>query len=69
MSSDDILRLLIAFGGIFGAFDLGIHYERAKQRAKAREARKWFESMLDSGEMKIEKIIEHKEEESKEEKK
>lgn len=65
MSSDEILRLLIAFGGIFGAFDLGIHYERAKQRARNREAREWFESMLESGDVKVEKIkkIEKEEEE------
>lgn len=63
MSSDDILKLLIAFGGIFGAFDLGIRYEKAKQRARSREAREWFESMLESGDVKVRKIEEDEEEE------
>lgn len=66
MSSDDILKALIAFGGIFGAFDLGIRYERAKQRARNREAREWLESMFESGDVKIEKIKEIKKEEEKE---
>lgn len=66
MSSDDILRALIAFGGIFGAFDLGIRYERARQRARSREAREWLESMFESGDVKIEKIKKVKEEEEDE---
>lgn len=66
MSSDDILRLLIAFGGIFGAFDLGIHYERAKQRARNREAREFLESLFESGDVKIEKFKEIKKEEEEE---
>lgn len=68
MSSDDILRLLIAFGGIFGAFDLGIHYERAKQRARNREAREFLESLFESGDVKIEKFKEIKEEKEEEDK-
>lgn len=67
MSSDDILRILIAFGGIFGAFDLGIHYERAKQRARNREVREWLESMFESGDMRIEKIKEIKKEKEEDE--
>ena len=68
MSSDDILRLLLTFGGIFGAFDLGIHYERARQRARNREAREWLEGLFESGDVKIEKIkkVEEKEEEEDE---
>lgn len=68
MSSDDILRLLIAFGGIFGAFDLGIRYERAKQRARNREAREFLESLFESGDVKIEKFKEIKEEKEEEDK-
>ena len=68
MSSDDILKALLAFGGIFGAFDLGIHYERAKQRARSREAREWLESMFEAGDVKIEKFKEIKEEEEEEDK-
>ena len=69
MSSDDILRILLAFGGVFGAFDLGIHYERAKQRAKNREAREFLESLFESGDVKIEKFkrIEKEEEEKEDE--
>lgn len=69
MSSDDILRALIAFGGIFGAFDLGIRYERAKQRARNREAREFLESLFESGDVKIEKFkkIEKEEEEKEDE--
>lgn len=68
MSSDDILRLLIVFGGIFGAFDLGIRYERAKQRARNREVREWLENMFEEGDIKVEKIKEIKEKEEKEDK-
>lgn len=68
MSSDDILKLLIAFGGIFGAFDLGIRYERAKQRAKSREIREWLEGMVESGGIKVEEIKGIKEEKKKEDK-
>ena len=56
MSSDDILRALIAFGGIFGAFDLGIRYERAKQKARNRKARELLESLFEPGDVKIEKF-------------
>lgn len=66
MNSDDILRVLLAFVGIFGAFDLGIRYERAKQRARNREAREWLESMFEAGDVKIEKIKKVKEEEEEE---
>lgn len=66
MSSDDILRLLIVFGGLFGAFDLGIHYERAKQRARSREVCELLESMLEDGGAKVVKIKKPKEEKEKE---
>lgn len=66
MSSDGILRILIAFGGIFGAFVLGIRYERAKQRARNREAREFLESLFESGDVKIEKFKENKKEEEEE---
>lgn len=65
MSSDDILRILLAFGGIFGAFDLGIHYERAKQRARNREAQELLEDLFEAGAIKIKKI--EKEEEKEDE--
>lgn len=69
MSSDEALRLILVLLGVFGSFRLGIAYERYEQKCRARKAREWFESMLESGDMKIEKIVEHKEEEDKEKKK
>ena len=63
MSSDDILKILLAFGGVFGAFDLGIHYERAKQKARSREVREFLESMFEAGDIKVKKIEEDEEEE------
>lgn len=69
MSSDEALRLILVLLGVFGSFRLGIAYERYEQKCRARKAREWFESMLESGDMKIEKIIEHKEKENEEEKK
>ena len=65
MSSDEVLRLILVLLGVFGSFRIGIAYERYEQKCRARKAREWFENMLDSGEMKIEKIVEHKEEEDK----
>jgi sporulation-control protein spo0M len=63
MDSNEVLRLILVLLGVFGSFRLGIAYERYEQKCRARKAREWFESMLDSGEMKIEKIVEHKEKE------
>lgn len=69
MSSDEILRLILVLLGVFGSFRLGIAYERYEQKCRTRKAREWFESMLESEDMKIEKIAEQEEEENEEEKK
>ena len=66
MSSDEVLRLIVVLLGVFGAFRLGIAYERYEQKCRARKAREWFENMLESGDARIEKIAEHREEEGNE---
>ena len=69
MSSDEVLRLIVVLLGVFGSFRIGIAYERYEQKCRARKAREWFENMLESGDARIEKIAEHKDEEDEEEKK